>query len=694
MSGAHRMPVLVGLIATLLLVGVSAGVDAVAPVPVPDQIVEIGGTVGEPLTGLTSDGVVLALDALLGTNGIELDRGDAARSVTVPVPAGLLLGEIRADATIPAGGSGATIVVVIDGAETARITLPDTTSALRIPVSAATGAEAVVTFSLLDDGCGTDVGSSNVLLSNIGFTFAGVPDVPTTIAEFMPAVMTSAVIIEPSVPTDAEREATYSLAAALARRYAVTPSISIIRDSVFEPTRPDPFERVFSISESDSEMLAVTPSGGASVLEITGTAQRLAATAAAPASNELVLLTSAVSDDPPVPAETDIDELTGRRDLLDLGVDDTEQSGAATLEVVIPLPQSAFGEPIARLRLSLTGIASSGVDDASVVSLTVNDRLVDLVEVEANGTFAVDVEISPREMRRDNVVVLRSELAPCDAGVGAHRLVVSTASTVDAAPGQSLAPSLDRFPQVAIVDEGLLVAVGPTALEQQVAATIVAALQTASPFVMQTSAGDVESTVSAARPALVVSGPNEAVIAALRAADTPGADDEFAPGLSAIVALDSDVLAVTLSDVPGATFELLRGVHSSGWAALLGRIVGFDSGGARTVVDAAAPFDVDVPSTDVPSTEDADEPPVSPDVVASSEEPTATAVVVIESGADGAELAEEPSSDDGDAGDVSDEGSSAFEPFVVGLFVTLLVLVAIFAIRSFFRMITGRSIRS
>lgn len=42
----------------------------------------------------------------------------------------------------------------------------------------------------------------------------------------------------------------------------------------------------------------------------------------------------------------------------------------------------------------------------------------------------------------------------------------------------------------------------------------------------------------------------------------------------------------------------------------------------------------------------------------------------------------------------ADEGSSVLEPFLIGLFISLLVIVGIFAIRSFVRMITGRSIRS
>lgn len=709
MTGMRRWCALAFAVALGSLSVGSVGSGALAA-PAPPQnesteqpVVDVGGSVGEALTGVTESGAVMALEALTGAGGFQLDRGDATRSITVPVPAGLVLTEVRADATIAAGGADTTLVVAVDGVEVARLTLPDATSAIRLPVAAAAGGEAVVTLSLLDGGCGIDEGVSSMQLTNVGFAFTGVPAVPATIADFLPAVMTSAVIVESAEPTDTEKNATYALAAALARRYAVPPAISIVRDAGFEPTRFDPFERVFAPAESVDDVLAVVPSGAASVLQLRGTAERLADTAASMASADLVLLTSSVSDDPPVPVDLDRGQLTGVRDLLDLGVDDTERTGAAALEVVIPLPQSAFGEPVARLRLALSGIASSGAEVAPVVSLTVNDRLVELIDVDPNGTFVVAAEISAPEMRRDNVVVLRSELPPCDPAVGSHRLVVSTSSTVDAAPGQSLAPSLDRFPQVAIGDEGIVVAAGSSLLEQQVAATMVAALQTASPFVIRTIAGNIDTAVSGAQPALVVSEPNEAITAALRSADVPGAGDQFAPGLAAMVALDTDVFAVVLSGGPGATVQLLNSVNSSGWSTFLGRVVGFDEAGARTAVEAAGPIDVEFPPDDaVAEAPTADATTTNGDT---EDAAPATAVVVIETPADesdtdsgtGADIDADADTDAAEAVPAagnSDEGSRALEPFLIGLFISLLVIGAILSVRSFFRMITGRSIRS
>lgn len=698
MTGRLAMSTLALVVAVGSLgVGATDRVVSAAPVAPADEsvladdavaqtVVDVGGSVGEALTGVTDGGAVMALEALTGGGGFQLDRGDATRSITVPALPGLALVEIRADAAIAAGGADTTLVVGVDGVEVARLTLPDTASAIRLPVAAVPQGEAVVTLSLLDQGCGIDSASSSLQLSNIGFEFAGVPEAPVSIAEFLPPVMTSAVIVEPADPTDAEKNATYALAAALARRYAVPPAISIVRDGAAEPDRVDPFERVFSVGEATEDSLAVVSSGPASTLEIRGTAERLADSAASMASPDLVLLTTDFSDDPPRLTEVERGQLTGVRDLLDLGVDDTERTGAATLEVVVPLPQSAFGEPVAQLRIALSGIASSGQGTSPVVSLTVNDRLVELIDINANGTFVVDTEISMREIRRDNVVVLRSELPPCDAAVGSHRLVVSTSSTVDAAPGQSLAPSLERFPQVAIGNDGIVVAAGSSALEQQVAATMVAALQTSSPFTIRAVAGEVDAAVAGQQPALVVSEPNDAITAALRNADIPGAGDEFAPGLSAMVALDTDVLAVVLSGGPGATVQLLNAVNGSGWSSFLGRVIGFDATGARTTVDAEEALVVEIPVADVPVVEPVDSAPAAADDAA-----PATAVVVIDT-TEGT-TATDPAASTAEAGAVN-EGSSALEPFLIGLFISLLVILVIFALRSFFRMITGRSIRS
>ncbi len=642
--------------------------------PVGPVTIDPSDTVGPAATAVGSNDATLALADLTGANGFGLDRGSTRRDVAVPIPDGLALVGAAFDVSVPANSPGSAVSVTADGVEIVRfVVAPGAADAVQISIEQDAIGESTLGFEVFDDDrCLAD--GSSVTLSDVSFVYEGRATAPTTIAEFFPSVMTSLVIVEPDDPSDAVRDGTYALAAAMARRYAVVPGMSIVRGrgddmGVVGPGAAgveSPFERVVTVTESDepgARLDLVTGPDG-SRLSLTAGGELLAETAARLSDPEIGLLTSATSTvDPTVDADPDDadeadpaegDDLLTSRDLVDLGVDRLDDAGRPSLEVAIPLPQSAFGQAVAALSLDLDGFASDPSSERRPnVTVWLGDRLLSVVDVADDGSFGVSVAIDGVRLGRDNTVFVRSEVPDvCGTSVIGHRLVIDGGSSVDAADGQSLPPSLDRFPQVALGPDmdGLRVAVGDSVTEQQVAATIVAALQASSPLPLGSDATTLDDATSGNTPALVVvdeGGSADAVdlLATSAIGGLTSADGVFAPGLSTIVATTDetggDLLVVELAD-DDATRSLLDGLRTPGWSAFAGRVVGFDADGARTVVDAGPPVGIDV---------------------------------IPEFG----------------AATTGDGTGSPFELFTLGVFLVVTATVAFFVVRSLFRILTGRN---
>ncbi len=198
-------------------------------------------------------------------------------------------------------------------------------------------------------------------------------------------------------------------------------------------------------------------------------------------------------------------DLLGQRSLRDVGVRRLSATGSRVLELPISLPQAAFGEPVEEIRVRLGGlaIASSTQGQDPVVTLWFNGDLQDSIDYDPSGRFDLEFVIDASKIGRDNVVVVRSEL-PLDCGdqLPNHELTLDAASWVDAEPGQSLPPSLDRFPQVALGP--FAVAVGDTDSELELAMGTLGVLQGASPLPIHPASASIDDVLSGSAPGLIV----------------------------------------------------------------------------------------------------------------------------------------------------------------------------------------------
>lgn len=543
---------------------------------------------------------------------ITLLRPAGRRTIDIPVAGGLVLTGLRTTVTVPSTVNEVQLDMTVGDTSIFSAVVPGgSVDELEIVLENPIAVDTVLSIAVEErhgPTCtSTAMEPTAVQLTDNEFIFQQVQDRTDAIADFFPPVLHHAnVVLDPGDPS--LRAAGFELATALARRYPVMPSIDVVRRdgpaALLPPTvSDDPFARTIVLVESEAARMRVVRAAGGSYLEIGGPPGLVERVAAAVSETELGFVTEDSVRIEELGARPSTPDLLDRRSLRDVGVRRLEASGSRVLELPIPLPQSAFGEPVDEILVRLGGVAlassTSGRDP--VLTLWLNGDLQDSIDYDESGRFDLEFVLDRAQIERDNVVVIRSEV-PLDCGddLPTHELTLDAGSWVDAHPGQSLPPSLDRFPQVAV--GRLSVATGPTDGELELAMATLGMLQGSSPLPIHPEAATIQSVLAGFSTGLVVSNGegllSEAVdrdlttVRSEQLAFVSGDSRRDLAVVSAGVTNTAQDLVVVLSPSRRMNRAFFDVATDRGWSAFVGNAVGVR--GDRRIVRS------EVPETELP----------------------------------------------------------------------------------------------
>ncbi len=526
---------------------------------------------------------------------LSLQRPGGRREIGVTVPEGMVLTGYSGVATVPTAVHQAQLSVLLNG-QIVLETIIDGGSSREIellfenPITTDAALEFVVEERHGTSCTSTVLEPTAMRVTDNDFYFERQDFRPSTIAQFFPPIMTDVIVVTSEQPGSSVTSASYQLAAAMARRYPVVPSFSITRGSVTDPVvSPDAFSRTIVLRDSDAPSVTVRQADAGAYLLVAGppgVLEQLAATLSAP---ELALVANeaALAD---LPEQTErSDDLLAQRSLEDVGVRRLVTSGSRVLQLPISLPQATFGEPVSEIQIRIGGlsIASGLTTEKPSLSLWINDNLQDSIVPDDSGRFDIDFVLEGAQLERDNLIVIRSDLAlGCGQELPTHELQIDSGSWVDAESGQSLAPSLDRFPQVVI--EELAVAAGSTDAETETALTIVAALQASSPVQLDPEAVSAKQLARGEAAGILVTNgegtqaePFASDLTTVRTgsiefvSDAPPTDLAFVSASSAEDGTDVLVVFSPADPVVATSFNDL--VTDQGWSSFSGSVVGINA---------------------------------------------------------------------------------------------------------------------
>lgn len=430
----------------------------------------------------------------LGLPGVvTLARPAAAREIAVPVPVGTELSGIDAVIRVPADVQQVRLNISVDGVEFLQDVVPGGTE---LPVSVAVetnSQEPLVRFAAVEintRSCNA-VAVEPVLVSvhDTSFEFTGFGGSPTTVAGFLPAHLNHLDIFVPSSRSDAVDQAALRLAAHLTHRYEAQPSFAIVEGTPPLDWKTGPFDRSIAISEAASGSISIEQNGSEPYLAIAGDGKVLDQLAQSLAAPEAALFTGDEVAARPVAEQADqsAGDLATDWTLGDLGVKSLGTEGALSLQIAVPLHQSQFGAPVSSIRARLAGFVT-GQDADPVVTVALNGETLSVLTLDHDGRFDTAVQIEPGQLNRENLLTVHSDIDfSCEDSLPWHRLQLSNDSQVDVEFGQTLPPSLERFPQAAL--PGITVDPGPNASGLEVAVNAVASLQQSSRTVLRPTVG-------------------------------------------------------------------------------------------------------------------------------------------------------------------------------------------------------------
>lgn len=212
-------------------------------------------------------------------------------SLTIPVPVGMSPATLNVTAQLPVNVLAGTVTVSQDNKVIAQVGLPPDRGPVSIPLAGAEVRDNAVSILLrsyllpLEGYC---LDPTNPLrLTDITVTYAGVEQIPATVADFLPPVLRKLVVFIGRNPSQAEADAAVQVASAVVARYGSQyPDIEVapLADPPFPPGDTPPFERHIVVSEG--------PDAGVSLYGDTGVPALLISGPAAELTNQTRLLTS------------------------------------------------------------------------------------------------------------------------------------------------------------------------------------------------------------------------------------------------------------------------------------------------------------------------------------------------------------------------------------------------------------------
>jgi hypothetical protein len=428
----------------------------------------------------------------------ELRTQSEPIELDIPVPAGLRLVELRgvfeprdagAGATLEVGSSARTFAVESPTGNRSSFALPlnglasasKSSSVLGLTLDVASGS-----VPSIDPGTRCRVVMLDPAeVDDLVLVYAGTPVAPQSIADFLPPVLDRVIIETDEVLSTGVAEAALSLTATLVSQY---PDQSVQLDVVatdasVPPPSLEPFTRTIRLLTGPSNTVRLIDGGR--VLELSGSKSGLSSSVSFIGSSavgtaftkEMVLSERPEKGVEPRDRQpVTLDKL--RRNLAALGT--TEARFALTAR------QSDLGGPTYRASLRMKGRVVSVEGDARKVAvrLTANGLPLDSQELAVGDGFVLEGSIEPEAMRRDNEIVIETNVIATDNQAPGNRCGVPTSirleldpdSVLVSEPGNAVPAGFDRFP--AAFHRGVSVSLSPIEVDQLSSAVrIVAALQ-------------------------------------------------------------------------------------------------------------------------------------------------------------------------------------------------------------------------
>jgi hypothetical protein len=566
------------------------------------------GALGEPPgPGPTPPGgaLVLTLPELGSSSRIPFDLGRnvAMSTLSFSVPRGFTPVELTGRLEFPVKIRYGNLTVRQGDRTIARIDLaPEDQANVVLPLAgvAVTGTSINLSLSLAavpPDGFCWDEPPT---LVGASIAFAGADPPPTTVADFLPAVLRKVTIAVPAKPSLSESEAAIQLAAALATHNAQTPEVAVVPlpggGATTLPLPTKPLERQIVVKEGPASGITVQGDPASPSLLITGTGEGI--------SQQARLFNNEWSDYA-ISTKVDAEALPGEQESLpdNTTLGDLNTSGlteqALQPEVVIYIDQTRFGHPLGGISVHLIG-SHTPVPDlyGGEVVASVDGQAVDRWTSDASGTIDRTLVIPERLVKRvtNLAVTLRTSANPgnCDDHIQLS-LRIDPQTSIQVNSAKPYVPQgFQSFPQA--LSPHVLIGLGDDAFGDTVrAAQIVAGLRRASrpPLVVEVT--DLKDAIASKESAVLVSGTAPISDREIPLPFTAGqsrinvtgidakgqsltlALDPSTPFASLQTATSGDrsILIATSNGAPGRLDELLRWANNQPgrWAGLAGRAV-------------------------------------------------------------------------------------------------------------------------
>lgn len=581
------MAVVIAAVAGLLSLAPASAQPALAPEPEPPA---------PPTLELTSKQLGIG-------STVRLTGTRAAQVLEIPAPQGLVAATLSATVRTTAFTAGGTMRVNMDGRALAVVELPSGNSTTTVPLvvtlpaPALPGTPTVIEIvvemaSTSTDVCAVLFDPPAVDLDNIVVTYTGEATSPTSIAGFLPPVLTRLDVVVADQPSLQQIEAALRIAADVTFRFgSQRPQINLLGAS--DPRSPgDPTTRAVVVAEGEPGIAVVNDPVIGPLLRVTGDDLSL------PQQMDIltgrlarlpVASSASVGDSAPINQEL----VQGFRSFAQLGAGTMRATGSGSFDLAVPFSQSTLGGSTRSLVAQISG-ASTPIPDGDTMSLAVvfNGAMISTTRLAGDGRVDVTVDLPDSLLRRDNDLILRASYTPqqgvCDPGAPPITLQIDPSSTLRGKAGSSLLEGFERFPQALLPT--FLVGVSDQDLSTAaVAVDLVAALQVASAQLLRPQVVAWSEALIDTRPTMLVGTSNEALTTRLAPplalgegspvqALANGSDVQLGGSIAALEAFTVGSREVLLATWQGEASLLGRLVDDTvmtepGWRGLEGDVV-------------------------------------------------------------------------------------------------------------------------
>jgi hypothetical protein len=383
---------------------------------------------------------------LTGNQTVPFYGASATAEMSFPVPPGLLPVAVNTMVDLPFNIRSGTLTVMQDDRVIAKLGLPVTDMApVVIPLPGVQVVDDRVTLSMqlnaaAEEGYCLDPINA-IEFVNSAVVFAGSEAPPTTIADFLPAILRKITIAVPASPSESESDAAVQLAADLVFKYvSQKPQVSLVSlppgaTAIDAPSQPG--ERQFLIRDGDQPGLSlVNGGGGVPQLLITGPKGLLTKQAEFLTDPSIGLADSnkAVAEGLHQPPELPGDTAT----LADLGQTGISAVGGSPSATII-LDQTRFGHPTEAYRVHVLGSYTPlPTSIGSRLTATVDGKIIDRWATEPSGVIDHWVDIPDNLVDRQTQLVINIDVAgdmgacdffnPIALSIGGDTLVMTRAA--------------------------------------------------------------------------------------------------------------------------------------------------------------------------------------------------------------------------------------------------------------------------